>query len=55
MACARRGYRPERTKRPDLTDETVENLGVVTPLNEMDAGSELRLRHAHGERLARPV
>jgi hypothetical protein len=35
--------------------ETVENLGVVTPLNEMNAGSNRRLRHVGGQGAARPV
>ena len=37
--------------------ETVQNLGVITPLNETDAGSNFRLRHAHGGGLptARPT
>jgi hypothetical protein len=26
-----RAKRPEPTKRPDLADETVQNLGVITP------------------------
>ena len=35
--------------------ETVQNLGVITPLNETDAGSNFRLRHAHGGGVPRPV
>jgi hypothetical protein len=48
-------HTPERTKRPDLTAETVENLGVLTPLNEMNARSNRRLRHVGGQGAARPV
>ena len=44
--------RPERPQRPDLTDETVQNLGVVTPLAETDAGANVRLRHAPGEEIS---
>jgi hypothetical protein len=45
---------------PDYLDglqtlETVQNLGVVTPLNETDAGANFRLRHAHGGGVPRPV
>ena len=48
-------FRPELTKPPPGTHETVQNLGVITPLNETDAGSNFRLRHAHGGGVPRPV
>jgi dihydropteroate synthase len=38
-----------------VAKETVQNLGVITPLNETDAGSNFRLRHAHGGGVPRPV
>src|ERR1700727_2212997 len=41
--------RPDLTKRLPGTHETVQNLGVVTPLAETDSGPKVRLRHAHGE------
>jgi hypothetical protein len=34
-ACSQRGpMRPEHTKRPDLADETVQNLGAITPRSQ---------------------
>jgi hypothetical protein len=35
--------------------ETVGNLGVFTPPDETEAGSDRRLRHAHVEGLAQSV
>ena len=32
-----------------MTDETVQNLGAITPLAETDADANVRLRHAPGE------
>jgi hypothetical protein len=36
-------------------NETVQNLGVVTPHFETDAGANSRLRHAHGGGVPRPI
>jgi len=36
-------------------EETVQNLGVVTPLVGTNTGLNARLRHTHGERVPRPV
>jgi hypothetical protein len=47
--------RPELTNWPSGTHETVQNLGVITPLNETDSGANFRLWHAHGGRVPRPV
>ena len=38
-----------------MLQETVQNLGVITPLNETDSGANFRLRHAHGGGVPRPV
>jgi hypothetical protein len=38
-----------------IRNESVQNLGVITPLNETDAGFTFRLRHAHGGGGRRPV
>lgn len=43
---------PERTNRPDLTDETVQNLRVIMRLSETDGG-RIALRQRGRDQMCR--